>query len=260
MKKNQTPHSHTLLSVLLICFMAFSVSCTKDDASPEIAGSFPTPAYPNPTDADAVLVAVKASAPSPVQMPSIPGVPGMPTELVLDLGIGIAKFKNNAKADLVKLNGSELSFTNGAHVWMPNFKNITDPTSITGINLNGNVQWEVTNPTIQKTLNGFPTKPIITSEKTITKTSGYQLSHNRVSNAEKILYAIYSNADKYLLKEASGTSNSLTFTAEELATLANTKNGMIQVNAYSIDDENIGGKKVYFVRQSSYTITGVTIQ
>jgi hypothetical protein len=260
MKTTITPRKRGLILTLLVTGLTLCLSCTKDDVTPDVGGAFPTPAYPQPNDADAILVAVKASAPSPVQMPSIPGVPISPNEVVLELGLGIAKFKNNTKADLVKLNGTDLPFSNGTHVWMPNFKNVTDPTSLTGINLNGNVQWEVSNPNIQKTLSGFPSKPNITSDKTITKASGYQLTHNRVSNAQKILYAIYAGNDKYILKEAEGNATGMNFTTEELSILSGTKNGMIQINAYTINDENIGGKKVYFVRQNSYTLTGVTIQ
>lgn len=243
-------------ALLILSLLTISItSCKKKektDADNPMSGATPMPTYPTPTDADAVLVAVKSSIPSPVQMP------GMGMDITVDIGLGVAVLKNNAKADKVLLNNTELKFTNGVHTWMPDFKNVTDPTNVTGINLNGNISWEITNPNISKTLSGIPGKPTVTSGKTITKSQGFVINNSRASGADEVLYAIYSGS-KYVMKTLPGNSTSCTFTAAELAELGTTKNAIVQTNAYAITSETIGGKKVYFVRQSSYSMTSVEI-
>lgn len=260
--KPTTHLTKNILWTVLIIVLTTGVlsSCKKkEDPNPQDPqGAVPMPSYPQPTDADAVLVAVNSSVPSPVSLPSMPGMPAG-GELVIDIGMGVALFKGNAKADKVMLNNTELTFTNGVYTWLPNFTNVMDPTALTGINLSGNIIWNVTNPTIQKTLTNLPGKPRVTSGKVITSSDGYVLVNNRVSGAEKILYAVHAN-NKTVMKELDGNSTQCTFTAAELATLGTTKQAIIQANAYVITNETIGGKKVYFVRQSSYSVTGVEIK
>lgn len=245
----------TLLSLTLI-------SCDKDDtADPQSNNMFPVPSYPQPDDADAVLVAVKASTPFAMQMPmEIPGMPGGSTEINIEYGMGIALFKGNTQAGSVKLNNTELKFTNGVHMWQPDFTDLTNPSAITGVNLSGNISWQVTGPNIEKTLTVLPGMPKITSNKVVTKADGYTLNNVSVSGASKILYGVYSTNGKYVLKEQAGNSTSVNFSKEELADLGSTKNAIIQANAYVITNETIGGKKVYFIRQSSYSITSIEIK
>ena len=251
--------SKTILFMAMLCAVVVFDSCKKkDDATPQQANNaFPTPAYPKPSDADAVLVAVRASAPSPISMPV--SIPGMDTELVLDLGMGIAFFKDNAKADKVLLNNTELGFTNGVHMWTPNFANITDPSSVSGIDLNGSITWKVTNPNIEQTLSGLPGKPKITSGKTVTKSAGYTINNSSAGVSGEVLYVIYDENGKSVQKTKSAGSTSCAFTASELSALGSTNNGIVQANAYIIESKTLNGKKVYFVRQSSYSVTGVTI-
>jgi hypothetical protein len=253
MKQPLTKASFALLIMALIAFAPACKKKEKTDPDNPMSGAMPMPSYPTPSDADAILVAVKSSVPSPVQMP------GLGMDITVDIGLGIAVFKNNAKADKVLLNSTELTFTNGVHTWMPNFSNVTDPTSLTGINLNGNITWDVTNPTIQKTLTNLPGKPTVNSGKTITKSQGFVITNSASSGAQNVLYAIHAN-NKSVMKTLSGNSTSCSFTAAELAELGNTSNAIVQTNAYTITNETIGGKKVYFVRQSSYSMTGIEIK
>ena len=249
------------LLLVVIGVLTFSVSsCEKDKTDPQSNNMFPVPSYPQPSDADAVLVAVKASTPFAMQMPNVPGMPGGDTEITMEYGMGVALFKGNAQAGSVKLNNSELKFTNGVHMWQPDFSDLTNPSSISGINLSGNISWEVTSPNITKTLSGLPGMPKVNSGKVVTKADGYTLTNTSISGATKILYGVYSSNGKYVLKEKEGNSTSITFTKEELAELGTTKNGIIQANAYVITNETIEGKKVYFVRQSSYSVTNVEIK
>lgn len=236
-----------------------ALSCKKEDTDPQISSSFPVPNYPQPEDADAVLVAVKAATPFAMQMPKIPGMPEGSTEINIEYGLGIAQFKGKVQAGSVKLNGTDLKFVNGVHLWQPDFSDLSNPSSITGINLNGNIQWNVTNPNIERTLSGLPGMPKINSGKTVTKASGYTVTNAAISGAQYVLYGVYSSNGKYVLKEKAGNSTSITFSASELAELGSTKNGIIQANAYTISDQVLEGKKVYFVRQSSYSLTGVEI-
>lgn len=259
---SKTNFSKRVLWAIFVCFVATAMisSCKKKEPADPAGqqGAVPMPAYPNPGDADAVLVAVNSSVPSPVSIPTIPGMPGG-GELVIDIGMGIAIFKGNARADKVSLNNTELTFTNGVYTWLPNFTNVTDPSALTGINLSGNIVWDVTNPNIQKTLSNLPGKPQVTSGKSITRSEGYVLTNSSASGAARILYAIHAN-NKTIMKELEGNSRQCTFTAAELAELGTTKQAIVQANAYVISNETIDGKKVYFVRQSSYSVSGVEIK
>lgn len=246
------------LAMTLVLFLCYA--CDKDDVKPDDnLMAMPATQYPQPSDADAVLIALKSSVPSPVSLPSMPGMPIGDSPVVMDIGLGIALFKDNAKAGKVVLNNTELTFINGVHTWMPDFTKLTDPTAFTGINLNGQIHWQVTDPNIDRTVQTLPGTPKISSDTKINISQGYTLTNQVPGGAQKIIYAIYSSSDKFILKELNGNSNSATFTSAELATLRSTKNGIIQTNAYTISNEIIGGKKVYFVRQSSYTLTGVEI-
>ncbi|GEM_PF-2818922 len=269
MKKKTNPKLRPLLTLtsmvtLLVITTLLSIvltSCDKDDPDPQSNNMFPVPSYPQPEDADAVLVAVKASTPFAMQMPvEIPGMPSGSTEINMEYGMGIALFKGNTQAGSVKLNNTELKFTNGVHMWQPDFTDLTNPSAISGVDLSGNIVWKVTGPDIEKTLSGLPGTPKVNSGKVVTKADGYTLTNVSASGASNILYGIYSTNGKYVLKEQAGNSTSVNFSASELAELGGTKNGIIQANAYTITNETIGGKKVYFVRQSSYSITGVEIK
>lgn len=247
---------------MFVCLIAscncFILSCKKkEDPEPQLQATFPTPSYPQPSDADAVLVAVMASVPAPVDLPTIPGMPA--SSLEIQYGMGIAAFKGNAKADNVRLNDTELKFANGVHMWQPDYSNLTNPANLTGITFTNGVNWKVTNPAIEKSLTNLPGTPKVTSAKTITKSAGYTITNQSVGNAQKILYGIYSADGKFVLKEADGASTQIHFSASELAELGSTEQGIIQANAYAIQDETIGGKKVYFVRQSSYSLVSVAI-
>ncbi len=269
MKKKTNPKLKPILQLISMSalfavstLMALTLtSCDKEDPDPQNTNMFPVPSYPQPEDADAVLVAVKASTPFAMQMPvEIPGMPGGSTEINMEYGMGVALFKGNVQAGSVKLNNTELKFTNGVHMWQPDFTDLTNPSAITGVDLSGNISWKVTGPDIEKTLSGLPGMPKITSGKVVTKADGYTLTNVSISGASNVLYGVYSSNGKYVLKEKAGNSTSITFTKEELAELGGTKNGIIQANAYTITNETIGGKKVYFVRQSSYSITSVEIK
>ncbi len=174
--------------------------------------------------------------------------------------MGLAAFKDNAKADQVLLNGSELKFAGGTHVWLPDFSNLTDPSSVTGVNLNGAITWKVTNPGIEKTLNGMPGSPKISSSTTIQKSGGYTVTHNPVSGATKIMYTIADGKGKEVQKELAGSATSCNFTAAELAAFSTSKTGMIQASAYRVDEETSGGKKIYYIRMSSHVISTAEIQ
>lgn len=250
--------------LLLITIAATSISCKKnnllDTDKPDQTGGVITPSYPQPSDADAILVAVNSTSSAPITMPTIPGMPAG-GEMTLDVGLGIAVFKGNIKAGKVLLNNTELKFTNGVHTWLPDLGNLANPNSsgnLTGINFNGGVKWEITNPNITKSLNTLPGKPRVSSEKKITSSEGYKIINARVSGADKILYAIHAN-NKSVMKEFDGNSAECQFTASELASLGKTKHAIIQANAYSITSENIDGKKIYFIRQSSYSLSNVEI-
>jgi hypothetical protein len=260
MNTNKLNKINSVMLAAVVLLAGMTASCKKKEAeAPENAFNFPAPAYPAlPADADVMLVAINSSVPSPIAVPTVPGMPaGM--DIVLEIGVGVAVFKNNAKADKVLLNNTELKFVNGVHTWQPDFTNVTDPSSLTGINLSGNIKWDITNPTLTKTTSALPGKPTINSGKSITKSSGYTLTNQSSSGAAKIIYSIYSTNGKFVQKELAGSSIQCSFTAGELAELGATKDAIIQACAYKISSETISGKKVYLINQAAYSVTGVTI-
>lgn len=259
MLKRMIPKTCLLLVLFAGSFLVSS--CEKDeDASPSLGDSaFPVPDYPQPADADGILVAIRAGVPAPVDMPAVPGMPAGGT-VEFQYGMGVALFKGNAKAEKVVLNEVELKFVNGVHIWQPDYSNLTNPANLTGIDFSSGANWQVTNPTFQQAAGNLPGMPKITSGKAVTRSSGYTITNQPVGNAQKVLYGIYSSNGKYVHKEAAGNSAQLSFSAEELASLGATKQGIIQANAYTITDKTIDGKKIYFVRQSSYSLTGVEIK
>src|SRR5690606_4284217 len=111
MNTNRLNKNNLVMLAMVLLLAGMAVSCKKKEPEvPENAFAFPAPSYPTlPADADAMLVAVNSSVPSPVSMPSIPELPGQ-TDVVLEIGVGIAVFKNNARADKVLLNNTELKF------------------------------------------------------------------------------------------------------------------------------------------------------
>lgn len=250
-----------VLSLILSIPLAVFNSCDRDENKNTNTGMFPTPEYPSPDDADVVLVAVNATAPSPMPSNSLVDLGPFGDDVFnVEIGMGVAVFKNKGKADKVLLNGKELKYTNGVYTWLPDFSSFLDPSDAFGIDLSGNITWEITNPNINKTLNRLPSTPKITSSKEITRSSGYNLTHSRVSGAEKILYVIASEKGDPILKEKVGSSTSCEFTAEELSKLSKSEHAMVQANAYTITNETIGGKKVYFVRQSSFSVMNVNLK
>lgn len=247
------------LLLLLLAGGMLIVSCEKEETpGPGGEAAFPVPEYPQPEDADAILVAIKAAVPAPVDIPAVDGFPAGSIEF--QYGMGVARFEGGAKAEKVLLNDVELKFANGAHFWQPDYSDLSNPANLTGIDFNGGVHWEVTNPSIDHAPGNVPGMPKVTSGKTVTRSEGYTITNQAVGNAHKMLYNIISSNGKYVMKEAASGSSGVSFSAEELSALGATKQGIVQATAYSITSQSIDGKKVYFVRQSSYSLTGVEIK
>lgn len=233
-------------------------SCKKEDIFPD-EGVIPQanfkPNYPTPADADVILVALEVA--TPVTAPTVPGMPDM--EFDMTFGMGVAIFGDNEKADKVLLNGTELKFSNGVHLYEPDYSN-PDPSAEIGIDFDDEITWNVSNPDIDRVLYNMPTMPVVSSEGPVVRANGFTISNTPAYDADSIIYAIYSNDNKYVMKTKVGNSSSHTFTSSDLSDLVKTENGIIQATAYKTITEMIDGKKVYFINESSYSIPSVEIK
>lgn len=241
----------TILALTMLSIMLVFTSCTKeDDGNTPNTKSTTTPTF---VDGTGALVALKT-----VTYVSASGFV-IPTEV----NTGVAVFSDTpgsqvlADAGTVTLNGASLKkYDNNSYI----YENLLSPIALDGI------QWEVSGkgsiPAISKKVtrgmpdySGYDNLPT-----TITKTSGLTVSlSGKVSNADSVYVVLMDMNSKYLLKRAAGNSASVTISAGELDGF---KNGMayLQVVPWNYTTETISGKKLYFVNETVYSKTDVTIQ
>lgn len=248
-----TPAKHLSLALLAITFALGA--CQKDDEEPATpsgggGGTPVTPEEPSTTptfpDAHGTLWAVKSF--------SSTATPIGPIDF--EMGLGIAAFSNNGfttnvNVGDVALNGTALTpGSTGAYTSV-------SPTSIVDIDVSS-VEWVVAGGNgfagFTRTVNDFPLPGVgtVTSAENVVRSDGYTLSCSFTGDADSVLFMVGGVA-----KTLEGGSSSCTFSAAELSGLAAGAN-MVQIAAYSYSSEVIGGKNIYFgketVRSKSVTI------
>lgn len=240
------------LSLVLVAGSLTMTSCKKnDDVTPEeetnnggTNGGTATssPAMPQLSDADGVLIASKA-----VVSQVIPGVGTYTFVMGSATGSLYSATGGSTMVDggTVKANDSTLSKqSNNAYIFTP---------KSTGINYGSNSRWNISGnsgnsvPAVTYTANGFPSTPSITGTVTsISKGSNFTLSTTSVSNADSICFQITSsNTSIYKIKAGSQTSH--TFTSSELSALDNTSTAFITITGYKFNNTTVSSKKYYFI-------------
>ncbi|MCB0763257.1 MAG: hypothetical protein KDB84_01030 [Flavobacteriales bacterium] len=254
---------HSTFSLKHFVLIALSLgvtlsSCKKDDeetATPSNGGGGgSTPAAPSTTpnfsDADASLWAVNTftSQVTPIGTFDI------------QVGVGVGAFTTDGFATMVNVGAVTLNTTpltaqsNNAYVSTPSQ---TEPT---GIDFgSGSTAWSVAGGSgfagFDRTITSFnfPTVSAISSAETVVRSNGYTLTTPSVAGADSVLFLVGG-----VTKTIAGNANSCTFTASELGGLGTGAN-LVQVAAYRTTNEVIGGKNIYFGKETVRT-KSVTIQ
>ncbi len=241
--------SFSLIAMLLI------TACQKEDdtatADPGSgSGNSAASTMPSFTDADGVLAATR----SYVVISTAVG----PQELLVGLAAGAFsndQFATRVNVGAVSCNGEALSPQAGnAYAYLP------PATSPTGIDLTASneVTWNVGGGSgfsgFTRTIMGpYPITGEIGSGSTVVRGSGHTLTVSTVLSADSVLFAIGP-----VTRTLAGNAASCAFTPAELGAL-NAGSALAQVVSYSSANEVIGGKRIYFVKQSLRSQT-VTVQ
>jgi hypothetical protein len=246
-----------ILTLLVIGTLSFSCSKDEDSPTPEVVAT-PTPAptggggnttgdpYPTLAGADASLWAVKS-----ISVTTVTGIGDI--ETTIGIGVGVFFDGSGGMVDVgsVSLNTKALTKNaNNSYTFQPS---ASEPTGIDFSS--GDVMWSVAGgngfPAITKDVSSisFPIVGAVNSSTTITKANGYTLSVNNVSGADSVLFLI-GDVNKTIV----GNATSCTFSASELSGLA-TGTTVAQVAAYITTNETVGGKKVYYGKETVQTKT-----
>lgn len=240
--------------LLLLAGAVTLSSCKKDedeeptpDPTPSTSSVPTTPVFSN---ADGALWAVNS-----ITITTMPIVGEVDTEI----GIAVGAFANEGNFDdlvnvgTVKVDDQSLTRnTNNSYTLTPG---LTNPS---GIEYGNIVDWEVTGGgdfgafTYSSNI-AWPTLTPITSGETVSKSAGYTLTVNSVSNADSVLFLVGS-----VVKTIPGNATSCTFSADELSGLSN-GTSVATVAPYASTPQTLGGKTIYVgkeaVRTRTITIT-----
>jgi hypothetical protein len=223
------------------------IGCQKDD---DVTPSGDDPGNYVYADAFGAMIAIKTVTYTEVMGNVIP------TELNTATAVFVSDAGGSTFSDAgsVKLNSKSLKLNaNKSYV----YDNFIEPLTF------NEVKWEVegkgNNPAISKTVNravpsysGYSNLPTA-----VTKADGLTLTlGSQITQADSTLVTIHSGS-KSVIKTVAGNAASISFTAAELADLANGR-GMLQVTPYNITTETTSGRKYYFINQATYTRSDVS--
>lgn len=237
-----------LLSAL--CLTACKKEETTEPATGGGGGSSTPSTTPTYTDADGLLAAVRVF--------STQSTPIGPVDVVI--GTATGAFSNDQFASFenvgaVSCNGGSLTRQgNNSYVHQPS---ATAPMGI-DLSSSNDVTWNVAGgsgfPSFDRTLTEpFPAVGEITSATTVVRANGYTITTGPVQNADSVVFTLGS-----LVRTVPGNAASCTFTAGELNGLS-AGTSFMQVSPYRSSNEVIGGKRIYFVKQMSRSVS-ITIQ
>jgi len=248
-------HSTTRFPLVALALALVFTACKKDDpeppATPGGGGGSSTPSTaPFFSDADGLVSAIRVL--------TTQSTPIGPVDLVLGIATGV--FSNDAFATFqnvgaVSCNGEALTRqSNNNYTYQPS---ATNPTGI-DLTASNEVTWNVGGGSgfaaFDRTIPGpFPVAGSISSATTVVRANGYTITTGSVLNADSVVFTLGS-----LVRTIPGNATSCTFTAAELSGLS-TGSSLVQVAPYNSTSEVIGGKRIYFVKQYSRSLS-VTIQ
>lgn len=246
------------LPILILSALALQ-ACNKEDDAPTPAApggggggnttnnNSTTPFY---TDADAVLAAIRVNTTQTTPV----------GEFDIIIGGGSAFFSTDQFSTFQ--NVGNVSCNNEALTRQANntYVHIPAATAPTGIDLTSSneVTWNVaggggfdaftyihTGP--------FPAVGNITSANTVVRSNGYTLAATSVAGADSVIFMVGN-----VTRTRPGNTTSHTFSAQDLAGVA-TGSSLVQVVSYTARPEDINGKRLYFVKETSRS-RSVTVQ
>ncbi len=247
--------TYRLLAILFlsVSLIGFTACSDDDDDDPQPSAPQPDFVTPTPSDADGALIAYQTFTDAPVG------------GFEIIFGGGVAVFFNDGNtSDLIDGGTVELEGTgldrqdNNSYTYVPD---ASDPaTAATGISFTDNAaDWSVSGagevPQMTASYAGFPTLGDIEGLETnaqVSLGSAFDLNIADVSGADSVIFAAYSSDGATLLTTLGGGTESHTFTAAEMGTLANGI-GLVQVTAYKTTPEVVNGKTFYLINQSVRT-------
>jgi len=231
-------------------------SCDKkeeDLPAPVTPPAASAPATINPAGADAFGALIAIQTANYVAVPFL-------GEINQPVNTGVAVFGNLSggtfvDAGTVSINSLALTKqSNNTYVYTPAATNPTGP------DLSDAVTWNVTGNSANfvPALNNitpsqsFPVAPKYDGVVSIPRNAAFTVSSSvLVTGADTTYFSLYSPTTS-LQKKVAGDVQSVTFTAEEMATLG-AGTGYVQIAPYSMSNQTFDGKKIYFINESVVT-------
>jgi len=232
--------------VLTISLASFLFTgCNKEDETPENTNNNNTVNTFSYDDAFGVLVAVKS-----VSYTSVGGF-----DVPVEVNSGSAFFPTDAGAQTftdagtVSLEGKNLKRQSN-NIYM--YDDYLNPLTLSNItwNVSGNGSIPAFSKTVSRplpTFSGYSSLPV-----TVSKASGVSISLGSAVYAADSIIVMITSSNEAVLKSVAGGAGSVTFSSTDLSKLATSNVGSISISPYNLSDETIGGKKYYFVNESSY--------
>jgi len=240
-----------LLAGTLI-FSSLLMSCDKNTDNPQDNTNTNTNTF-SYSDAFGVLVAVKS-----VSYTSVGGF-----DVPVEVNSASAFFPTDAgattfaDAGTVTIEGKSLSkLSNNTYL----YNSYTSPLTLSSIdwNVSGNGSIPAFSKTVSRPIpafNGFSSLPA-----SVSKAAGLSIPLGfQITNADSLIVLVTSSNNEVAIKTFAGNAANATFSAAELSKLSNSATGSISISPYNISTETIGGKKYYFVNESSYLKMMVSI-
>ncbi len=248
------------LGLMSLCILGLSFSSCTPEQLDELVKQNQNNTTPTPTPNTDIPMPSWSDAFGVLAVSQVKAVQGSAS---VTIGVAAAAIYANlgdsalADAGTVKVESKDLTKQpNNSYAFIPTQ---AEPT---GIAFTNPISWEVSgNGTVtafNHDLTGaFPTADSVTSATTFDNNTAYTLTVGSVADADSVLFMLAGSSGTPLLKYLSGTSTSCTFTQAEMANLP-AGAGLVQVIPMRITDNTVGGRKYYFVRQTSVSKT-VTI-
>lgn len=247
--------------IFILAFVSITMlvtSCDKkeeDLPAPITPPAANAPATINPAGSDAFGALIAIQTANYISVPVI-------GEINQPVNIGVGFFGNLVEGTFVDAGNISINTlaltkqTNNAYVYTPAATNPLGPT------LSDGVTWNVTGnaansaPALNNVIpnQSFPVAPKYDGVTTIPRNAAFTVSSTiEITGADTTYFSLYSPTTT-LQKRVAGNIQSVTFTADEMATLG-AGSGYVQITPYSMTNQTFDGKKVYFINESVVTKT-----
>jgi hypothetical protein len=246
--------TRSIISIALTGIVTFSACTSKSTDNPVNNNTAPGAPTPSINDASGALAAVTSI--------SYTTVAGITVPLAVNTAAGgfftAPGSGSFIDGGTVTLNSKTLTkSSNNAYA----YQNLTDPLTLGGSNAwtvagaSGVAAFSYTYNRPMPAYSDFNSLPA-----TITRSAGVTVNlSGTVTDADSIYVVVTGTSNKYLLKRLAGNAASCEFSANELSALSASSYGLIQVCPWNYGSQTFDGKKYYFVNESAYTKSGITI-